>query len=106
MKILQYRPTGLGLGALLALAQWASAVQAEPAVSRGALLASMCVTCHGPDGQGMGDTPKINGKPAAELVKILQAMASGETKTIIMDRHAAGYTADELQAVADYFAGL
>lgn len=80
--------------------------QAAEAVSRAALLASTCASCHGPDGQGMGDNPALAGKPAADMLKILQAFAAGTVESVVMGRLAAGYSEAELQAVAEYFAGL
>ncbi|MEZ5591307.1 MAG: c-type cytochrome [Gammaproteobacteria bacterium] len=83
-----------------------NSAQAAEAVSRAALLASTCASCHGPDGQGIGDNPALAGKPAAEMVKTLQAFADGSLESVVMGRLAAGYSEAELQAVAEYFAGL
>ena len=83
-----------------------SAAQAAEAVSRAALLASTCASCHGTDGQGMGDNPALAGKPAADMLKTLQAFAAGTVESVVMGRLAAGYSEAELQAVAEYFAGL
>ena len=83
-----------------------NSAQAAEAVSRAALLASTCASCHGPDGQGMGDNPALAGKPAADMLKILQAFAAGTVESVVMGRLAAGYSEAELQAVAEYFAGL
>lgn len=83
-----------------------NSAQAAETVSRAALLASMCASCHGPDGQGMGDNPALAGKPAAEMFTILQAFAAGTVESVVMGRLAAGYSEAELQAVAEYFAGL
>ena len=54
----------------------------------------------------MGDNPALAGKPAADMLKILQAFAAGTVESVVMGRLAAGYSEAELQAVAEYFAGL
>ena len=89
----------VGLLASLSLMQNVSA----NGVSRGALLASMCNTCHGTDGAGAEPSPRIAGKSVADFMDIMQAFASGEEPTTIMDRHAQGYTEEELRALAEYF---
>ena len=39
----------------------------------------------------------------ADFVELMQAFASGEEPTSIMDRHAEGYTEEEMRALAEYF---
>ena len=72
-------------------------------VSRGALLASMCITCHGADGKGSKPVPAINGEEADDFVDLMKAFASGDEPTSLMDRHAQGYTEAELRQLAEYF---
>ena len=91
--------------ATLALSVWTCGVQAE-GVSRGALLASMCDTCHGTNGEGSDPIPAIAGKDADTIVSLLKSFAAGEADITIMDRHAKGYTDEELQAIAEHYAGL
>jgi sulfide dehydrogenase cytochrome subunit len=75
-------------------------------VERGALLASMCNACHGTDGQGSSTMPKLAGKEVEEIVDLLKAFASGEEPSTIMDRHASGYTDEEIRAIAEHYANL
>ena len=91
--------------AALALSLSALTAQAE-GVSRGALLAAMCDTCHGTNGEGADPNPDIAGMDAADMVELMKAFAEGEEESTIMDRHAQGYTDEELQAMADYYAEL
>ncbi len=72
-------------------------------VPRAELLASMCNTCHGPGGQGAKPNPSINGEDPADFLDLMQAFASGDEPTSIMDRHASGYTEAELKLLAEYF---
>ncbi len=76
---------------------------ADDAVSQAELLASMCATCHGTDGKGAKPMPGIGGEEPEDFVDLMQAFASGEQPSSIMDRHAQGYTEDELKLLAEYF---
>lgn len=83
----------------LGFAQGASA----DGVPRAELLASMCNTCHGTGGKGAKPNPDISGEDTADFLDIMQAFASGDEPTSIMDRHAQGYTEAELKMLAEYF---
>ena len=78
-------------------------VFAAEAVPRAELLASMCNTCHGTNGQGAKPMPGIAGEEAEDFVDLMKAFANGEEPTSIMDRHAQGYTEAELKLLAEYF---
>lgn len=79
---------------------------ASAEVSRGAILASTCFTCHGPDGKSPGAMPSIYGVPADSLVKTLQDFKSGMRPATVMDRHAKGYSDDEIREIADYLSKI
>ncbi|MDH3279985.1 MAG: c-type cytochrome [Gammaproteobacteria bacterium] len=87
-------------------AAWAvsAAVHADGAVSRGALLAAMCDTCHGPGGSGSKSIPALNDLDADEIVETMKAFQEGEEDATIMDRHAKGYSEEELKAMAAHYA--
>ena len=76
--------------------------QAE-GIARVELLASMCDTCHGAGGRGAKPNPSINGEDPADFLDLMQAFASGDEPTSIMDRHAQGYTEAELKMLAEYY---
>ncbi len=82
------------------------ATQADEGVSRGALLAAMCNTCHGVDGGGSKSIPALNDLESDELIETMQAFQSGDEDATIMDRHATGYSEEELKALADYYATI
>ncbi|MCP4488918.1 MAG: hypothetical protein GY820_16645 [Gammaproteobacteria bacterium] len=63
----------------------------------------MCDTCHGPNGSGIKPNPGIAGEDPADFLELMQAYASGDEPTSIMDRHSQGYTEAELKALAEYF---
>ncbi len=78
-----------------------NAALAGPEISRGAILASTCFTCHGTDGKSPGEMPSIYGVPAESLEKTLQDFKSGMRPATVMDRHAKGYNDEEIREIAD-----
>ncbi|WP_300238730.1 c-type cytochrome [Pseudomonas sp.] len=69
-----------------------------------------CVSCHGPGGVGVGVAfPPLAGQPAGYLVAQLNAWRDGSRHndpTDLMGHVAKSLSAEEVTAVADYFAGL
>jgi len=82
------------------------AAQAAEGVSSGALLASMCNTCHGVDGGGSKSIPALNDLESDELVETMLAFQTGEEDSTIMNRHATGYSEEQLKALADYYTSM
>jgi sulfide dehydrogenase cytochrome subunit len=72
-------------------------------VDRAELLASMCITCHGPDGQGSKRIPALDNHTEQEFMEYLNGFKSGEERATIMDRHANGYSDEEFRLIARYF---
>ncbi|WP_281505765.1 c-type cytochrome [Aromatoleum buckelii] len=69
-----------------------------------------CVACHGPGGRGVGEVfPPLAGQPAQYLAAQLIAWQQG-TRTNdpndLMGHIGRSLTADEIEAVSKYFAGL
>ncbi len=95
--------TGLAAGLLGILL--VGGVASAGDVSRGALLASHCETCHGMGGKGAMPNPAINGMDVADMVDIMKAFASKEESSTMMYRHAQGYTEEELKMMAEYLKG-
>ena len=69
-----------------------------------------CASCHGPAGTGVGDAfPPLAGQPAAYLAAQLMAWQNGtrhNDPNDLMGHIAKSLTAEEVQGVAQYFAGL
>lgn len=80
----------------------ASAAPASPSAAR--YLAANCANCHGQDGHSQTLIPSLAGRPAAELVGLLQALRSGERPATIMQQLAKGYSDNDIALLADYFA--
>ena len=73
-------------------------------VSKAAMLSVTCSGCHGFDGKSQGAIPGIAGKPADYILKTMQEFRDGKRPATVMDRHAKGYSDEELKLIADYFA--
>ena len=86
----------------LACAALPAAAQ-DPAASRN--LAANCFTCHGTDGRSVGGVPPgLAGRDRGELLQALKDFKSGKRASTIMHQHATGYTDEQLELIAGYFA--
>ena len=67
-----------------------------------------CARCHGFDGasDGSGAFPALAGQPAHYLANQLKQFASGVRQNAIMESIAKGLTSDEMEGVAEYYAGV
>ena len=91
------------LGGLLATAG------ISPALAEGAsgqTIGLTCVVCHGQQGRGSKGIPPLAGRSADQTYATLLAYKNGSRPSTVMDRHAKGYSDEELRAVSEYFAGL
>jgi sulfide dehydrogenase cytochrome subunit len=71
-----------------------------------AVLAGPCANCHGTDGKSNNKVPSLAGRPAPTLAALMKAF-KGETPppgTTIMNRLAKGYSDEQIEALAKYFA--
>ncbi|TQV64633.1 MAG: c-type cytochrome [Halothiobacillaceae bacterium] len=90
------------LGAALMFGSSAPALAAPS----GQTIGLTCVVCHGQGGQGSGAIPPLAAKGADHLYQEMADFKSGKRLSTVMNRHARGYSDEELKAVADYFASL
>lgn len=70
------------------------------------VIASTCMTCHGPGGKSMGAAPSLAGLEKSYFVQTMKDFKSGARPASIMKRHASGYTEAEFEAMGAYFASL
>ena len=83
-------------------------VQAGGDAARGAELAADCGDCHGEDGMGDEDNPKIAGMDEAEFVAALQGYKSGEREdeSGMMADYAVDLSEQDMADLAAHFKSL
>jgi cytochrome c553 len=87
--------TILALAAPVALAQDANL---------GRNLAATCANCHGTNGNARGDMKPLAGVAAGKIVAMVADFKSGNQPATIMHQIAKGYTDQQIQVIAEYFA--
>jgi len=91
--------------AFLALACAVSAghaQQVDPGVARS--IAANCANCHGTNGVSQGGIPSLAGQSKADLVRKMQDFKAGRTPSTIMTQLAKGYTDEQIDVAATFFA--
>ncbi|MEZ5740716.1 MAG: c-type cytochrome [Burkholderiaceae bacterium] len=94
--------TGLALGLALGLGAVSSVQAAQAELGRN--LAATCANCHGTDGKAIGDAARLAGLPASSIVQAMTQFREGKKAATIMHQIAKGYTPEQIQLIADYFA--
>ena len=93
----------LGLSALFSIAPVLPSLAQDPNVGRS--LAANCFTCHGTNGNSAGGVPpSLAGRDRSEIFQTMKDFQSGKRPATIMHQHAKGYTDEQLQLIAAYFA--
>ena len=70
-------------------------------------IAATCTACHGTDGHSVGGMPpSLAGQDKGYLLQQLKDFKSGKRPATIMHQHAKGYTDEQLDMIAGYFAGV
>ncbi|WFE69638.1 cytochrome C [Thiomicrospira sp. R3] len=73
------------------------------AVERGELLANSCFSCHGYEGRlNNAIIPTLENYPASLIISQMKAYRDGTRPGTIMDRHAKGYTDEEIELMAKF----
>ena len=93
------------LGAVL-LVTGAAAWGQSAAVLHSRALAATCANCHGTDGkavQGEAMVP-LAGLPKDYIVTQMQAFRDGKRTATVMHQIAKGYTPEQIESIAAYFA--
>jgi cytochrome c553 len=88
-----------------------AAVAAAPALAQDAgyarNLSAACFTCHGTDGRSVGGIPPaLAGRNKDELLRALTEFKSGKRPATLMHQQAKGYTDQQLETIAGYFASV
>ena len=66
--------------------------------------ASSCSGCHAANPKAGTPVPPLAGRPAADIVSQMIAFKSGKQAGTIMDRIAKGFSDEETQAIAAWYA--
>ncbi|MFN7087298.1 MAG: c-type cytochrome [Burkholderiales bacterium] len=81
------------------------AAAADPDYVRG--LAATCFTCHGTDGRSVGGVPpSLAGQNKDYLLQQMKDFKAGKRPATIMHQNAKGYTDEQLESIAGYFASV
>ncbi len=67
-------------------------------------LSGSCAACHGTDGHSVNGTPVLAGMDRKLFIAQMKAFKSGERSATVMHQHAKGYSDEEFELMADYFA--
>lgn len=70
------------------------------------VIASTCMSCHGPGGKSQGKIPSLTGLHKDHFVKVMTEFKTGTRASSVMKRLANGYTEAEIEAMGAYFANL
>jgi cytochrome c553 len=85
----------------------ASPVEAQEDMYYPRSLAANCFTCHGTDGHSVGGVPpSLAGQDRNYLLQQMKEFKAGTRPATIMHQQAKGYTDQQLEAIAGYFAGI
>ncbi len=67
-------------------------------------LAASCAGCHGIAGKSVTGMPPVAGQPKENLMRTLKDFKDGKRPATIMHQIAKGYTDEQLELIAAYFA--
>jgi len=69
-----------------------------------ALLAASCAACHGTNGHSVGGMPSLAGSSESHIIEQMRQFLVGERESTVMFHHVSGYTQQEIELMAAYFA--
>ena len=87
---------------LLVLSGWAHAQ--APSAAQVRSWAAACANCHGTNGQAQPGMESLTGVNKDDIVKKMMDFKAGRKPATIMHQLAKGYSDDQIQAIAAYFA--
>jgi cytochrome subunit of sulfide dehydrogenase len=88
--------------AILGVAPWAAFPQDGPAARN---LAATCANCHGTDGRSVStEVALLAGLPKEFIVSQMKAFREGSRPATIMHQLAKGYTDQQIDLIATFFA--
>lgn len=81
-----------------------SAAQAAGVDKHARNMAASCSACHGTDGYSEGGMPVIAGMDKALFIASMKDFKSGERPATVMHQHAKGYSDEQIEMLAKFFA--
>lgn len=66
--------------------------------------AASCSGCHATGAKVDSAIPRLIGRSAADIAAQMQAFKTGQKPATVMDRLAKGFSDDEIQAIAEWYA--
>jgi cytochrome c553 len=81
-----------------------AAVAAHAQVSQVRVWAAACANCHGTDGRAQPGMEALAGKDAADMAQKMLDFKSGRKPATLMHQIAKGYSDEQIQQIAAYFA--
>ena len=67
-------------------------------------IAATCANCHGTGGVSLGEVPSLAGRPRADIVRMMREFKSDARPGTVMNQLAKGYTDEQIEALAGWFA--
>ncbi len=96
----------ISLASLLVVASWSTFAHAQGDAAAGEGKVAVCSACHGPDGNSsIAENPKLAGQNEAYTFKQLLDIRDGARIVIQMTGLLDGYSDQDLQDMAAYYAG-
>lgn len=93
----------IGTAVIAALAAASAAGQgSDPNLARN--LAATCANCHGTNGVSQGETESLAGQSKDDLVRKVQEYKTGKKPASIMHQLSKGYTDEQIELIAGWFA--
>jgi len=92
---------GRALAAAIGVASIAAAAVASAEPPAGA---AACSGCHPVSSRVASPVPRLGGADRAAIARAMQDFRSGQRAATVMDRIAKGFTDDEIQAIAAWYA--
>jgi sulfide dehydrogenase cytochrome subunit len=101
MKMINQKMLVIACAAGLALPMASAHAEAD---KRARNMAASCAACHGTNGTSAGGMPVLAGMDKGLFVSAMKDFKSGARPATVMHRHAKGYSDEEFEMMAGYFA--
>lgn len=88
--------------ALVATPFLAHGQSSDPNIGRN--IAANCANCHGTNGKSVGGMPTLAGQPKDFIARQMREFREGKRPATIMHQLSKGYSEEQIDAVAAYFA--